>query len=469
MSRVGLVMSVGLMLVLLLSTSSCSQGSTGETAETVPVFPTNEVESTTITQPTRQPDASPTPQSAGQPDASPTPQSAAQSDASPTPKIENKPEESPDVEISSPCFPGFGASTWQQRNFVQWTPDGSELVLDYEGKLYIVKADGSQLQGIAETMFQVNIEGGLYRLGPMTYFDVSPDGSRVVYSTCKYPGEEHSSEMGFQFPEWASEVLKYEYEIAISNIDGTVTKRLTNNSVFDNYPEWSPDGTRIAFVSGDVNGVEPSLSLYTMSAEGTDVRNFVPFLKHPSGVSFYPPVWSPDGEHLAFVAYERQSYLEAARSFVFTVGADGSDLTKISETLSVPSWSPDGQRMALVRTRGDGAALYTIAAGRTDLEMVIRISEQGIWVETVSWSPDGNQILFTCGSETCVVDLDGTLSSGPTLPIVEQSTRNPLRGAAWSPDGSKIAAGTLYTTSPDGTELEIILVTNGLGLRTSTR
>ena len=41
----------------------------------------------------------------------------------------------------------------------------------------------------------------------------------------------------------------YNYEIVLSDIDGTNIKRLTENTYFDNFPTVSPDGTKIAFVS----------------------------------------------------------------------------------------------------------------------------------------------------------------------------------------------------------------------------
>ena len=49
------------------------------------------------------------------------------------------------------------------------------------------------------------------------------------------------------------------------NADGTGQTRLTNNTEFDNYPAWSPDGTKIAFESQRLDNVD----IYVMNANGT--------------------------------------------------------------------------------------------------------------------------------------------------------------------------------------------------------
>ena len=65
------------------------------------------------------------------------------------------------------------------------------------------------------------------------YGDVSPDGSHIVYSTCEYP--------------LPGSVGEYGYELGITGVDGTGKRRLTNNTQFEHYPAWSPDGSKVAF------------------------------------------------------------------------------------------------------------------------------------------------------------------------------------------------------------------------------
>ena len=132
----------------------------------------------------------------------------------------------------------------------------------------------------------------------MMYFDIFPDSSKIVYSTCAYTrgeiglevedsdwgrirsivtsdGYEKESRQVAEQNSWV-----YNYEIVLSDIDGKNTKRLTENTHFDNFPTVSPDGTRVAFISDSrlVNDVYWSdgerIVIHTVST-GKSKRNCV--------------------------------------------------------------------------------------------------------------------------------------------------------------------------------------------------
>ena len=106
------------------------------------------------------------------------------------------------------------------------------------------------------------------------------------------------------------------FEICVVSRDGTGFSRLTDDAALDTSPAWSPDGSRIAFVTTRFTGQEIAL----MTPSGTGVT------KLTSGID---PAWSPDGSKLVF----------ARNDGLFTIGADGSNLTRLTTGRHrAPAW-----------------------------------------------------------------------------------------------------------------------------------
>ena len=98
--------------------------------------------------------------------------------------------------------------------------------------------------------------------------DVSPDGTRIVYTTTQY-GE--IGPAGF-----IGRALYRNFEIETSALDGSDRRRLTENGEHDHdvAPAWSPDGNRIAFVR---EGYQAERGIYVMAADGSNARRIVAF------------------------------------------------------------------------------------------------------------------------------------------------------------------------------------------------
>ncbi len=357
-----------------------------------------------------------------------------------------------------PCWYGSGEYSAHQ-GFVEWAPDGSSVYFNKNMELFTVDVEATRLSRIADGMWDrewaVEMAGFQYPNSYASmYADVSSDNSNIVYSTCRFVSTLTLDRLGNMVLE------RPQFEIAVSGVDGSDPKRLTESPGFDHFPTWSPDGSRIAYISSEWPYGDPRL--HAMKADGSESRTLTTDLN----VGLYPPRWSPDGEFIAFLAGD--SAWRLSGRFIYTVSADGTDLRKVTEALSGPSWSPDGERIAFTRKDEEGIALYTIAADGSDMRLLTVMEDSySFWTDTVSfspiWSPTGAEILVSCRT-VCVVDArDGSL--------VGQSPMH-LHGGdipAWSPDGARVAvlmgqhepmrngSIVLYTMARDGTDLRTLV------------
>ena len=360
--------------------------------------------------------------------------------------------------------------SWGDRSgAVAWSRglSGHEIVFSMGLEVYAVGADGRGLRMLSEA----EGEGGS---AGTTALDVSPDGLQVVYTPCE-------SLEGFS---------GYEHELAVARVDGGPVRQLTENTHFEKYPSWSPDGERIAFVS---SGATPGViyewndvHLYSMAADGTDVRRIAEGpLVHET------PRWSPDGERIAYAIFEDRGLGQPPAIYIHVVGAGGGDSQRLTDAASGPSWSPDGERIAYARVDGDEVALYTIAADGTDARRLAEIDgwqpgprhgepdPSKAWIQKVSWSPEGSQILYLINnvdqgrlySEVHVVEAGGGLAKL----TVDNPFPDSIEDAAWSPDGTRIAlsgqfhgsAGSrssaptaqivVLSVAADGTDLRVLV------------
>ena len=389
---------------------------------------------------------------------------------------------------------------WLWEDYIRWFGDGSQVLFTFN-ELYRIDSIGfpqSKLMGLLEG---IDLEGQSStanheldilnapdrdplwaKQGLISFVDVSPDSSRIVFSACTYTEltEREKERLGWELAEdtggrsWVDNL-----EIMVSNIDGTNLKRLTENLHLDMVPVWSPDGSKIAFTSDPYTTILYTVrqfTIYTVAAGSFDQ------VALDAGVRAYAhrPAWSPDGERIAFVGQEVLVQDWGKPPGIYTIGVEGSGMTRISDAASGPAWSPDGRRIAVVVPSGEGEyiydtdgvyrpdvdlELYTFAADGSD-PILVNSSLPEAWYEPVdpwlgdlSWSPDGSEILLKGFGHR--VPLDGSPSAdvGPGFlnpPFIP-------RDASWSPDGSMIA---FFGHDTEDLGLLMIADRNGENVRT---
>ena len=181
-----------------------------------------------------------------------------------------------------------------------------------------------------------------------------------------------------------------------------VAVQLTNNTARDTNPTWSPDGKKIAFMSN--RGLGGNEDIYVMNAVDTNGDsngdNQIRLTKHAADDD--QPDWSPDGTRIAFESYRVDDSF--GEIFVMKPRPEGRknrpvNLTKSSGDDTDPSRSPDGTRIAFASSRGldfnsevgQFSEIYRMKADGTDQLPLTENQEES---DNPGWSPDGSKIAF---------------------------------------------------------------------------
>jgi Tol biopolymer transport system component len=218
-----------------------------------------------------------------------------------------------------------------------WSPDGSQLVFaralsDFSAsQIWIMNADGSNQRQL---------------LNDNSFFDdepnFSPDGSQVVFQRCILPA--------------TSPCAVYRIQAGGSGLTA-LTHYSENTDELDLTPAYSPDAKKIAFFGAYREGVLSAI--YVMNANGSNVHE----LTEPVLEAFIPD-WSPDGTRIAFST--RAFYPpNSINPQLWVIHADGTGLTQLtfpgaSAADVFVSWSPQGNAIVFERDNPTGAAIYVL-------------------------------------------------------------------------------------------------------------
>lgn len=149
-------------------------------------------------------------------------------------------------------------------------------------------------------------------------------------------------------------------------------------------PVWSPDGQKLAFCTREGRGFG---QVQLINADGSG-RLQLTHLR----VGACPTDWSPDGEKILSIAYS------TPMPTIFVMGIDGSNLKQIASGYGA-RWSPDGKRVVFCRSaegRGMSGSIWTANADGTGAAKVIDDNSN---ILEVAWFPDGKSIVFSSERE----------------------------------------------------------------------
>jgi Tol biopolymer transport system component len=237
------------------------------------------------------------------------------------------------------------------------TPEGRILYSVYpEGDIAVTSADGNDLRLLIDQTMSDNLFSD--RLAAWR-----PGGKQISYAVDDFE----------------------QAEIWIMDSGGGSEQRLVTDVASITSHSWSPDGTRIAFVSSqhelcilDVAGEKTT----ELTGEGlSDVRD---------------PDWSPDGSQLAFSASDGRN------QDIYVVQVDGSGLARLTNHEARdkhPDWSPDGTKIAFSSTRRSqrfpDIYLLDLRSGTEEEgNMPLQLTAEDALEIRPDWSPDGSWIVY---------------------------------------------------------------------------
>ena len=214
-------------------------------------------------------------------------------------------------------------------------------------------------------------------------------------------------------------------EIFLLRTGETEWRNLSRHEASDNWPVWSPDGTRIVFQSNRTG----NLDVFTMKADGSEQ---IRLTDDPE--PDYLPSWAPDGRSIVFTSWRIEGE-EKRAPHIYVMKADGSEQRRLvavsPETSTDAHWSPDGKSLVFSRKAGkDGASLFVAdAEGQAERKLT---DEPGVFHGSPVYSPDGKSIAFYA---------DEGKSSALVVIAADGTGRKTLRSEGknwyphWSPDG----------------------------------
>lgn len=196
-------------------------------------------------------------------------------------------------------------------------------------------------------------------------FSASPDGRRIAY---------HQN-----------------YQIYLANADGSQAMNVETGFPFNFVPQWSPDGKRLMFLSGEHYNCHP----YIVSADGTGLRQIANRNGYRGVVEFLDvydfhggssdvPVWSPDGKWIYYTAHSGES----VELFRVDLNGQSTQLTHSpAGSLNYhPKPSPDGKWLVFGSNRSGVRQLYVMRHNGQDCIAITHVSS-GWGAMWAHWQP----------------------------------------------------------------------------------
>lgn len=226
-----------------------------------------------------------------------------------------------------------------------------------------------------------------------------------------------------------------DFDIYVMNADGSDVTPVTDNTVHEFDPIWSPNGKQIAF--GRLSGA--GADVVVINADGSEERVLT--------ANGFPGAWSPDGRQIAF----------GRDGGIWVVNVDGSGLAQLSNDGFPTGWSPNGKQIAFNSFRDGDLDIYVM---NVDGSGVIQLTNdpETDFGDRAGWSPNGKVFLFSSWRDGDIEVFVMNAADGSGVTKLTDNFCND-DDAVWSPNGKQIA----FHSTCDGDEEIVVINADGSG------
>ena len=230
------------------------------------------------------------------------------------------------------------------------------------------------------------------------------------------------------------------YHFSSTKPDGSDYKTVLGGSVSKLDVEYSPDGTKIAYVQG----VSSTQQVFVANADGSNPQQIT-----TSSTQTYSPSWSPDGTKILY------SQVASSDIRIVRMNADGTNQVQITSTgvYYDPEYSPDGTKIAALLDASDDEVVVMNADGSN----IVNVTNNSVEDRRANWSPNGNKLIYASatGGDREIFTMNPDGSNKVQLTTSALGFHSP----EYSPDGTKItfidslAPSLIYVADADGSDM----------------